>query len=292
MRNLIAADWVRFRRRRDLFLLILLLPVILGVMFVADFNSVAALPQTDFFIDPPDPVLEEELRAQMIAEWRNRLVTELPGYAFPASLLKVSGNIAPVIFLAIYLATALVAGEFEWGTVRTIHLTSRRRAALAVRIALVMGLVVLVVAVGLVLGAILPFLLSADGKPLQSYVSGSGTPDLVSGVAIRVAAVLPFVTIPALMAVLARGIGLAFLLTLLLFVGDVAITGAPVWPDSPVPWFPAITITGSISRLLGGDGSPLATLAPATVSFAALLAWIVVPLLAAVAWFRRTDLNE
>ncbi len=128
-------------------------------------------------------MLEEQFRAEMIAEWRNRLGTELPGYAFPASLLKVSGNIVPVIFLAIYLATALVAGEFEWGTVRTIHLTSSRRAALAVRIALVIGLVVLVVAMGLVLGAILPFLLYADGKPLQSYAGA--TPDLVSGLAFR-----------------------------------------------------------------------------------------------------------
>lgn len=290
MRNLVAADWVRFRRRRDLFGLVLLVPVILGVMFVADFNSVAALPQFDFFIDPPDPVLEEEFRAQMIAEWRNRLVTELPGYAFPASLLKVSGNITPVIFLAIYFATALVAGEFEWGTVRTLHLTSSRRAALAVRIALVAGLVLLVVAVGLILGAILPFLLSADGKPLQSYAGA--TPDLASGVAVRVAAVLPFVMIPALMAVLARGIGLAFLLTLLLFVGDVAITGAPVWPDSPLSWIPAVTATGSISRLLGGEASPLAAVAPASLSFAALLAWILVPFLAAIAWFRRIDLNE
>ena len=290
MRSLIAADWVRFRRRRDLFGLILLLPVILAVMFVADFNSVAALPQSDFFIDPPDPVLEEELRAQMIAEWRNRLVTELPGYAFPASLLKVSGNIGPVIFLAIYLATALVAGEFEWGTVRTIHLTSRRRAALAVRIALVIGLVVLVIAVGLVLGAILPFLLAADGKSLQSYAGPA--PDLVSGLALRVAAVVPFVAIPALMAVLTRGIGLAFLLTLLLFVADVAITGAPLWPDTPLSWVPAVTATGSISRLLGGDQSPISALAPASVSVVALLAWTFVPIVAAIAWFRRMDLNE
>ena len=292
MRNLVAADWVRFRRRRDLFGLVLLVPLILGITFVADVNSVAALPQVDFFMDPPDPVLEKEFRDQMIAEWRNRLVTELPGYAFPASLLKASGNIVPVILLAIYLATALVAGEFEWGTVRTMHLTSSRRASLAVRIALVAGLVLLVVAVGLILGAILPFLLSADGKPLQSYGAGRATPDLVSGVAIRVAAVLPFVAIPVLMAVLARGIGLAFLLTLLLFVGDVAITGAPIWPDSPLSWVPAVTATGSISRLMGGEASPLAAVAPAGLSFVALLAWILVPVLAAIAWFRRIDLNE
>ena len=73
---------------------------------------------------------------------------------------------------------------------------------------------------------------------------------------------------------------------------SVAITGAPVWPDSPLSWVPAVTATGSISRLLGGEASPLAAVAPASLSFAALLAWILVPFSAAIAWFRRIDLNE
>ena len=45
---------------------------------------------------------------------------QFPAFTFPASLVKVAGDIAPPVLLAIYLGIALVAGEFEWGTVRTL----------------------------------------------------------------------------------------------------------------------------------------------------------------------------
>lgn len=94
------------------------------------------------------------------------------------------------------------------------------------------------------------------------------------------------------MAVLARSTGFAFLLILLFFAADVAVTAAPFWSVSPVPWIPALTVSGSISRLLGAPDAPLASLVPAGVSMTALLAWAVVPILAAIARFRRLDLNE
>ncbi len=83
---LLAADWVRFGRRRDLRLVVALLPVILALMFVMEFNTLTTPPQADFFFDPPDPVAEADLRAQMLADWRDRLVVESPAFAFPASL--------------------------------------------------------------------------------------------------------------------------------------------------------------------------------------------------------------
>ena len=169
MTHLLAADRVRFGRRRDLRLVVALVPVILAVMFVSEFNTLITPPQDDFFFEPPDPAAEADLRAQLLAEWRDRLVVELPAFAFPASLVKVSGNIGPLALLAIYLAIALVAAEFEWGTVRTLHLTSSRGRTLAVRIGVVTGLVALATALGLVLAAIIPFLLSVEGRPLQDY---------------------------------------------------------------------------------------------------------------------------
>ncbi len=290
MRHLLAADRVRFGRRRDLWILVALVPIVLALMFVSEFNSTTTPPQTQIFMEPPDPVAEADLRAQMLAEWRQQLATQLPAFAFPASLLKVAGNFGPVVLLAIYLATALVAGEFEWGTVRTVHLTSSRGRTLAVRVGVAVGLIALVVAIGLLFGAVLPFLLSFEGVPLQQYAAP--VPDLWTGLAYRLAVDLPFIAIPVLMAILARSIGFAFLLTLLFFTVDVAVTGAPFWSTSPTPWLPAITITGSISRLLGDPGSPLAKLAPAGVSIGALLAWTAVPILAAIARFRRLDLDE
>jgi len=290
MRHLLAADRVRFGRRLDLRILIALVPVILAIMFVSEFNGLATPPQDNFFIDPPDPVVEAEFRAQMLADWHQRLATELPAFAFPASLLKVAGNLAPMALLAIYLATALVASEFEWGTVRTVHLTSSRGRTLAVRVGVVVGLVATVVTIGLLFGAILPFFLSVEGVPVQQY-SGP-VPDLVSGIAGRLLILLPFVSIPVLAAILARSTGGAILLTLLFFVADVAVTGAPFWSTSPAPWAPALTVFGATSRLLGGPEVPLAAVAPWWVSPMALVLWAVVPAMAAIAFFRRIDLDD
>lgn len=288
--HLLAADRVRFGRRRDLWFLVALLPVILAVMFVAEFNTVTTPPQNEFFFDPPDPVAEADLRAQMLAEWRGRLVDEVRAFAFPASLVKVSGNIGPLALLAIYLGIALVAAEFEWGTVRTVHLTSSRGRTLAVRAGVVTGLVAVVTALGLLLAALIPFLVSVEGRPLQDYAQP--VPGVMSEVGVRILAVLPFVAIPILIAVLAGSMSLAFLLTLLFFVADIAVTGAgQFWQASPLPWVPAVTVTGSISRLLGPEGQFLGSLAPQWVSVVALLAWSTLPVVAAIARFRRIDIN-
>jgi hypothetical protein len=290
VRSLLAADRIRFGRRPDVRLLVALIPVILAILYVNAFNSVTTPPQVDFFFDPPDPVAEAELRAQQLAEWRAGLASQLPAFAFPASLLKVTGNFLPVMLLAVYFATALVAGEFEWGTVRTIHLTSSRVATMTVRILFVVLLVAIVVVLALLLYAVLPFLLTFDGRPLQEFAGP--VPDLATTLASQSATVLPFIALPVLLSVLSRSSSIAFLLTLLLFVADLAVAGAPFWAGSAVPWVPALTISGSVGRLIGGDSTQFASLVPVGVSLAAVVAWGVLPLVAAIAWFRRIDLNE
>ena len=239
--HLLAADRVRFGRRRDLRFVVALVPVILALMFVMEFNTAHDAAPGRLLLRSAGPrVLEADMRAQMLAEWRDRLVVELPAFAFPASLVKVAGNIGPLALLAIYLAIALVAAEFEWGTVRTLHLTSSRGRTLAVRTGVVVGMVAVATALGLVLAAIIPFLLSVEGRPLQDYAEP--VPGLLSEVGVRILAVLPFVSIPILIAVLTRSMSLAFLLTVLFFVADLALTGsAQFWQASPLPWVPAVT---------------------------------------------------
>ncbi|MEO8570314.1 MAG: ABC transporter permease subunit [Chloroflexota bacterium] len=288
--HLLAADGVRFGRRRDLWLLGILVPVLLGVMFVSGYNSTITPPEQNFSFDPPDPVAEAQMREQQLADWRQQIAIELPSSAFPASLVKVASNLAPVILLAVYLATSLVAGEFEWGTVRTTHLTSSRPRTLAVRVGLIVGLVAVSTAAGLLFAAVIPFFLSFEGRALQDYAAP--VPGLAPEVGIRLLAVVPFVAIPVLLAVLARSIALTFLLFLLFILFDFGVTGMWFWPSSPVPWVPATTVTGSIGRLLGGEGSSLAAVAPSWVAVIALLAWSIVPVLAALFRFRRLDITE
>jgi hypothetical protein len=118
-----------------------------------------------------------------------------------------------------------------------------------VRAGVVTGLVAVVTALGLLLAALIPFLLSVEGRPLQDYAQP--VPAVLSEVGIRILAVLPFVAIPIL-----------------------------------------IAVTGSISRLLGPEGQFLDSVAPPWVSVVALLAWSTLPVVAAIARFRRIDINE
>ena len=103
----------------------------------------------------------------------------------------------------------------------------------------VVGLVALAAALGVAPRGD-PAVLPGRRRAPAAGVRRRRPPDLVSGAIVsRLLLVLPFIAIPVLMAVLTGSTGLAFLLTLLLFVGDVAITGAPLWATSPVPWVPA-----------------------------------------------------
>jgi ABC-type transport system involved in multi-copper enzyme maturation permease subunit len=289
VKRLLAADRVRFGRRLDLWVLVALVPLVMAVLFVMEFNTLTTPPSMDVVTEPYDPVAEADIRAQMLANWRAQMTIELPSFAFPASLLKVIGNLGPPALLAIYLAVALTAGEFEWGTVRTIHLTASRGRTLATRFLVIVGLLGIALLLALALGAILPFLMSVEGAPLQA--SAATTPDLLAQILLRCAIVLPFAAMPALLAVLTRSMSLAFLLTVLLLAADLALASTPFWTTSPIPWLPALTISGSINRLLS-PGSDIARIVPASVSLAALLAWGILPMLLAIARFRRLDINE
>ena len=62
------------------------------------------------------------------------------------------------------------------------------------RVGVVVGLVAVATALGLVLAAIIPFLLSVEGRPLQDYARPS--PASCRKIAVRILAVLPFVVDP------------------------------------------------------------------------------------------------
>ena len=289
MNYLLAADLVRFGRRRDVWLVLILVPVMIGLLYLNDFNRTVQGIHEVLNVDlgpNPDP----NLLAQVQAQLSQQIADQMPAFAFPASLIRVATAPIGVILVGLYLAIALTAGEFEWGTVRTIHLTASRSAVLAVRIGLIAGMVLLTLAIGLVIATIAPFLMSIDGTPLQHFAAP--VPDLGPALALRVLCILPFVSVPILVSIVTRSTGLALLLTVLILVVDVALTETPFWEGGPIPWLPGTTMTGSITRLLSGEGTSLATSTPAWLSVIALIGWAVLPLLAAVFLFRRLDLTE
>ncbi len=289
MSHLLAADLVRFGRRRDVWLVLILVPLMIALLYLNEFNrtvqSIHEVLNVDLGPNPDPNVL-----AQVQAQLQQQTAEQMPAFAFPASLIKIATNPIGVILVGLYLAIALTAGEFEWGAIRTIHLIADRSAVLAVRIGLILGLALLTLAVGLIFGTIAPFLMSIDGTPLQHFAAPVS--DLGPALVVRVLCILPFISVPILISVVTRSTGLAVLLTVLVLVVDVALTATPFWQESPVPWLPGTLISGSISRLLGGDQSVFAAFTPAWLAVVALLGWSILPLAGAVLLIRRLDLTE
>jgi ABC-2 family transporter protein len=287
--HLLAADLVRFGRRRDIWLILVLVPVMIALLYLNDFNRTVQGIHEVLNVDlgpNPDPTMVAQVQAQL----QTQTMEQMPAFAFPASLVRVATNPLGVILAALYLGIALTAGEFEWGTVRTIHLVAPRWSALAVRVGLISGLVLATMGVGILFAAVAPFFMSIDGTPLQHFAAPE--PDLGPAIAVRVLCVLPFIALPILISVVTRSTGLALLLTVLLLVVDVALTETPFWQQSPLPWVPGTTVSGSITRLLSGDDSGVAGVIPAWGSVIALVAWSVLPIVGAIVLFRRLDLTE
>ena len=289
MTHLLAADLVRFGRRRDVWLVLVLVPLMMALLYINDFNRTVQGIHEVLNVDlgpNPDP----NVLAQVQAQLQQQIADQMPAFAFPASLVRVASNPLGVILVALYLGIALTAGEFEWGTVRTIHLTAERSSVLAVRVGLITGMVLLTMGVGIIFAAIAPFFMSIDGVPLQHFALQ--VPDLGPAIAVRVLCVLPFIAVPILVSVVTRSTGLALLMTVLILVVDVALTDTPFWETSPIPWLPGTTITGSITRLLSGDGSSMAAIIPAWGSVVAVVGWSILPIAGAILLFRQLDLTE
>jgi len=289
MSHLLAADLVRFGRRRDVWLVLILVPLMIALLYLNDFNRTVQGIHEVLNVDlgpNPDP----NLLAQVQAQLHQQIADQMPAFAFPASLVRVATNPLGVILVGLYLGIALTAGEFEWGTVRTIHLTASRWSVLAVRVGLISGMVLMTMAIGIIFAAIAPFFMSIDGTPLQHFAAP--VPNLGPALAVRVLCVLPFIALSILVSVVTRSTGLALLMTVLVLVVDVALTDTPFWQQSPIPWLPGTTITGSITRLLSGDDSSIAALIPAWGSVIAVIGWSVLPVVAAILLFRHLDLTE
>ena len=90
VKRLLAADRVRFGRRLDLWVLVALVPLVMAVLFVMEFNALTTPPSMDVVTDPHDPVAEADIRAQMLANWRAQMTIELPSFAFPRACSRSS----------------------------------------------------------------------------------------------------------------------------------------------------------------------------------------------------------
>lgn len=192
MSGLLRAEWLRLRRRRDLWLV----GVVIVGMTALSYGSTLASQLSGAGVPPGFEVSRDALAV----------------YAVPQSFLMVLQNGQfMMLALVVYLAAATVGAEFNYGTVRTsLVARSDRSGFLVVRLgALALTVAGILVAL-LVLGLLLPGVAALAGAHLPPAPGIDGL-----GLFMIVVALFAFgvtvATLATVAALLARNAGLALL---------------------------------------------------------------------------------
>jgi ABC-2 family transporter protein len=220
MTALLRADWIRLRRRRDFWIILVAVLVMTSVSFVASYRSDSTDPppfnQAEFEQMLRESGMYEGLSAEEAERERVRMVEEmriqeeqnaaaveaqqqlaLRRYVFPQSLLTILGS-ALLPFLALALIAAMATGdEFRFRTIRTslLAVSDRRRFLLArmtSMTALAVGLIAAILLLGLVLSAVLA--VTDPSLPAAPPLEAVGTIVLVATDVLVVVALMAFAT--------------------------------------------------------------------------------------------------
>lgn len=162
MSSLLRADWLRIRRRWDVWIIVLGVPVLTLLAYYAGAMSAGNVHVFSSGDVPP------ELQAQIAAEEAAlRAFSALP-YQFPRSIATmVEGATMWLLLGAAFLTASLLGSEFSWGTIRNVALFRPDRLRyLGARLAWLVGLVLVTFVAVVVLGAIAPAVVRVDpGDP-------------------------------------------------------------------------------------------------------------------------------
>ena len=162
MGSLLRADWLRIRRRWDVWIIVLGIPVLTLLSYVAG----AASAGTSHFqtVGEVPSEFQQQAAAQIAAL---HAFSALP-YQFPRSIATmVEGATMWLVLGAAFLAASLLGSEFSWGTIRNVALFRPDRLRyLGARLAWLVGLVLVTFVAVVVLGAIAPAVVRVDpGDP-------------------------------------------------------------------------------------------------------------------------------
>jgi ABC-type transport system involved in multi-copper enzyme maturation permease subunit len=328
MSGLLAADLIRFRKRRAIQVIVLAVPLLTAVLFLLGALSAGpGLPPFDpaayrqELIDQgvglglPQDQADQILDGMVAGEVENQAfqhaqdTIKRSAYAFPQSLLTVLGNAYLVLFATILLTATTLGDEFGWATIRIALLASSdRRRFLAVRLALISVVAAATLAALLVLGALLPLLAGALGAslPVPADLDTGALAVLVAGLLVVAIAVTGFAALATtlvrsggmtLVAALVYVIVEAAVLTVLLQIPALKAGGTFDWVPNAFPVRGFVTFVDSAMNAAGrlpsfpGEVADR-SLAGAWVPLAALAIWAVVFLALAFRRFGRMDIVE
>jgi hypothetical protein len=332
MMALLHADWLRFRRRRDFWIIGIAVLVIGGVGYLSSYRSEVTDPQypdaaairqevvsfSDFtgsgMTQPEIDAQIDQMVAEQVAQydqaridWDAQQAFLLQKFDIAQSPFTLLGSgVAPL--LALVLTASLAVGdEFRFGTVRTSLLAAgSRRRFLGARLVSLFVMTVGLLAALVLLGTILGLGLRAVG----AEVSATTTPiDPAAGLAwfgSQVLTTMIVISLGLALTVLLRSGALPLLLILLGGLIELFIANLPIFaPNEFLSGVPLGFLGTSIRTLttrLGVDTHAVA-LAGAEVPFAAIelplitiaaiiAAWGLLFLLLADRRFRTMDVVE
>lgn len=327
MSGLIRAEWIRFRKRRSIQIIVIAVPLLVAFFFFSSFASIG---------DVPPPFDAQAVRARLIAEGfglglppdeleplladaveQERQYTEQAieqvevarsAYGFPQSLVTVLGSGTFMLFALILLTATTIGDDFGWATIRTTLLASSHRGRLLlVRFAALSVSAVGILGAFLLLGALLPLVLGAVGAqvPPAPAVNVAAVGVLVVGL---LEASLVIIAFSAMATLLVRSGGLTLVVMLVYVVVEAAILslllqfeafkrgGLMAWLLDAFPVRGLAAMTEVASRAAASipryPGDVIRDLGDATVPMVALLIWGT--LFAAIAFrrFARMDIAE
>lgn len=285
MSGLVRAEWLRLRKRRDLWIVGLAL---LGLSIPAYFSGLANAQAVNAGGIPPDlpPDVIEQIRAQSLEQ--------LAIYAFPMSIGTVVQN-AQIILLALvaYLAAAVTGAEFGYGTIRTSLVAhADRRGFVVVRLMALALVAVLLIGLLAVLGILLPVLAAWTGTSLPQVVdSDSGR--VAGWLGASLLATLLVIGLASLWVVLVRNAAIALVLTIAYVLIEGTMVGLIVrlaGEEALLRWLlPAADLQLLFDR---ARGSTSGAAMPTALAVAVGLGWVLVTWAASVWVLARSDIRE
>ena len=317
MGSLIRADWLRIRRRWDVWIIVLGIPA-LGLLGYFSGAMSAGNNQIQTVGDVP-PEFQLQLAGQNAAL---HAFAALP-YQFPRSIATmVEGTAMWLLLGAAYLAASLLGNEFSWGTIRNVALIQPGRLRyLAVRLASLVALVLVAFVAVSALGAIAPAIIRVDpGDPsaLTQDPSSFGMLQYVPSAPVTIGGAL--IVVGSLFCVALAGMALVGLAALKfrsaasgilvagIYVVIEGIAAALVMSRATgdLRYLPQLGLTMRLAGLVQ-DAQVAAGLSSAAGNPASSPGWVALPPLAGAAilavwlcgllalWFlvlRRADINE
>jgi ABC-type transport system involved in multi-copper enzyme maturation permease subunit len=325
LRGLLRADWLRFRKRRGLQLIVIAVPLLASFFFLTSYRSNAdSVPPFDpqafrqelideGAVQGATPEEATQMLDQLVDSQRQQTIQMqaqqdlfLSRFAFPESIVTVLGSASFVFFALVLLTATTIGDEFSWGTIRTSLLASSdRRRLLLVRLAVLVGIAVVLFTIIVLLGILLPALLVAGGATFKPgpTVDPGALVVLVAGNLVVAATVICFAALGTLIVrsgsltlvvVLAYVAIEAAALALLLRFKEFQQAGAFEWTLNLLPGHGSVALFTAASRAAGGmpdylDEVVVRDLGAAALPLAALTVWAV--LFAALAFGRFTRMD-